>query len=407
MRGSIRTEEVCRCGGKFQESSKGLRCPECRGAPERVFIDFSWKGERLRIFTDKEGHPFTSYEAASRFLTVMRAKEDDHTFDLREYVKVEVKGLQFENYAATWLSRREKEVERGHLSREYLRTTRVYVNRYLIPFFGKRSLRDLQEGSIEDFRDQLPVHLKGKTVYNIMGILQKMLADAHRRRDINRMPALPTIPVPDPETKWIGKNDQERILAEIQDPLRRAFFLFLMETGCRPGEARALKWDRVQLQIGKVVIAAGMDQGIYKDHTKERDVRIIPLAPTLQQALLALPKGTPGSFVFTFKGKPFTYKLIWRTWRKAAQAAGVDVCMYQGTRHSIASQAINCGIPLEVIGGMLGHKSRASTTRYAHMNDETLKMMLNRTGQVAEDGPAVTGQSGSNSKGKVLKFKRK
>jgi hypothetical protein len=191
MRGSIRTEETCRCGGKFQESSKGLRCPACRGAPERIFIDFSWKGERLRVFTDKEGHPFTSYEMAARFLTVMRAKEDDHTFDLREYVRADVRGLWFENYAATWLSRREKEVERGHLTREYLRTIRVYVNRYLVPFFGKRSLQDLHEGPIEDFRDQLPTHLKAKTVYNIMGILKKMLADAHRRREINRMPTLP------------------------------------------------------------------------------------------------------------------------------------------------------------------------------------------------------------------------
>jgi integrase len=248
----------------------------------------------------------------------MRAKVDDLTFDLREYLQAEVKGLQFENYAVAWIARREREVERGHLSREYLRTTRVYVHRYMIPFFGKRNLRDIQEGAIEDFRDQLPTHLRAKTVYNILGILQKMLTDAHRRRDINRLPAFPTISVPDPETKWIGRKDQERILAQIQDPVRRAFFLFLMETGCRPGEARALKWERVQLKIGKVVIAAAMDQGNYKEHTKEGDVRIIPLCPELNRTLASMPKGTPGGFVFTFRGKPFSYKLIWRTWRKAA-----------------------------------------------------------------------------------------
>ena len=59
---------------------------------------------------------------AIRFLTVMRAKVDDKNFDPREYIKVVVKKLHFDNYTAVWLARREKEVERGHLSRGYLRS---------------------------------------------------------------------------------------------------------------------------------------------------------------------------------------------------------------------------------------------------------------------------------------------
>ena len=290
MAGTIRTLERCpACGGKFQ--GEPLRCPRCKTAPTRYFIDFGWKGNRLRIFTDKEGHPLSSWEGTYRLLTVMRAKVDEKNFDLRKYVKVEVKGLIFSNYAAAWLARREKEVERGHLSRGYFRSVKIYVNRFLDPFFGKYNIRDIHEGLIEDFRDQLPVSLKLKTVYNLMGILRKLLADAHRRRDINRLPDFPTVDFPDPETKWIGKKDQEAILAEVKDPVCRTLFLLMMETGCRPGEARALKWGRVQFRANKVIFAAAMDRNIYRESTKEGDVRIIPMAPELREALLQLHRG--------------------------------------------------------------------------------------------------------------------
>ena len=94
-----------------------------------------------------------------------------------------------------------------------------------------------------------------------------------------------------------------------------------------------------------------------------------------------------------------------RTWREAARNAGVKVNCYQGTRHSIASQAINSGIPLAVIGGMLGHKSKSSTTRYAHLNPEVLDQMLKRESELAMEGPAVKRRQEEKPPGKVIKFK--
>lgn len=405
MAGTIRTLEKCpACGGKFQ--GEPLRCPQCKTIPSRYFIDFGWKGNRLRIFTDKEGHPFSSWEATSRFLTVMRAKVDEKNFDLREYIRVEVRALIFANYVAAWLDRRESDVERGELSRGYIRSVKIYINRFLLPFFGKWNIRDIHEGLIDDFKRQLPVSLKLKTVYNLMGILRKILADAKRRHDINRLPDFPTISLADPETKWIGKKDQEAVLAEVKDPVCRTLFLLMMETGCRPGEARALKWGRVQFRANKVIFAAAMDRNIYRERTKEGDVRIIPMAPELREALLQLPRGDDDDFVFLYKGKPFKAELARRTWREAALKARVKVNCYQGTRHSIASQAINSGIPLEVIGGMLGHKSKSSTTRYAHLNPEALNQMLKRDSELAKEGPAVERQQEEKQIGKVLKFKK-
>jgi integrase len=198
----------------------------------------------------------------------------------------------------------------------------------------------------------LPLHLKPKTVYNIIGILSKILNDVKRRRDIHRLPEFPRIEVADPETCWIGKQEQRRVLEQVKNPLKRVLYLLMMETG-----ARALKWSRVQFGADIIVIAAAMDEDVYKERTKETDVRFLPMEPQVKQALLALAKQRLGEFVFAGKdGGPLKAEAVRRTWREAAKKVGVDVNCYQGTRHSFASQALNSGVPLEIIGQMLGYK---------------------------------------------------
>ena len=49
--------------------------------------------------------------------------------------------------------------------------------------------------------------------------------------------------------------------------------------------------------------------------------------------------------------------------------AGVKVSCYEGTRHSLASQAINRGCPDGKISKMLGHKSSASTKKVCQALD--------------------------------------
>ena len=68
--------------------------------------------------------------------------------------------------------------------------------------------------------------------------------------------------------------------------------------------------------------------------------------------------------------------------------AGVKATCYEGTRHSLASQAINRGVSERIVGDMLGHKSRSSTRRYAKMKSDTLKQVW---GDVEGEGaPGLT-----------------
>ena len=382
MVGSVKTKDKCpKCKGKFIESAKGLTCPRCKTIPRRYYLDFHWLGERIKLYSDQQGYPLDSWERAQRLLTSIRHEIDLGKFDPKDYIRRELQSLKFENYVVAWLERREKECSRRDISKSYLIETRDYVRRYYVPFFGKFNIRDIREAHIEDFRNWLPEHLSAKTVRNIMGILHKLFSEAyHKRKDILVLPKFPKLPQSEPVTRWITEEEQRLVLAQMTDPIRRAFYLFLMKQGCRPGEARALRWENVDLKNDIVTIAAGFNMNEFKPYTKERDVRYLPLHPEVKDALLSIPRNLSG-WVFTSEGKPLTQCMVSHYWRRTARKVGVKVSCYEGTRHSLASQAINRGISERKIGDFLGHKTLTSTRRYAKMKTDSLKEIWGQEGQ--------------------------
>ncbi|MHB8158205.1 MAG: tyrosine-type recombinase/integrase [Desulfocucumaceae bacterium] len=379
MVGRVRTKEKCsRCGGKF--AGEPLACPVCLITPRRYFVHFHWKGQSLKLYTGKDGHLLDSWERAYRLLTAMRNDVDLGKFDPKDYVPKEVKALRFDNYVSAWLERRGMEQERGHISKSYLKSCREYARNYFLPFFGKKVIRDLQASDLEDFRNQLPPALSAKTIFNLLGVLRKLFRDANRRRDILVLPEFPRVELTEPVTRWLTEEEQERILARIKNPTYRAFFLFLMKQGCRPGEARALKWHDMDLKNEEVVIRAAMDLGEYRPHTKERDVRYQPLHSAVLEALRRLPRSLNGYVFVNRAGRPLSATRIRMQWRYAALAAGLDIGCYQGTKHSLASQAINRGVPERLLQDFLGHRDPRSTRRYAKTLTKTLKEVWGETG---------------------------
>jgi site-specific recombinase XerD len=54
---------------------------------------------------------------------------------------------------------------------------------------------------------------------------------------------------------------------------------------------------------------------------------------------------------------------------------GVKISFYQGTRHSLATEAVN-RVGMDRVQEFLGHTRLAMTKRYARMNTEGLKSVL-------------------------------
>ena len=69
-----------------------------------------------------------------------------------------------------------------------------------------------------------------------------------------------------------------------------------------------------------------------------------------------------------------------KPWRRVRKAAGLDDVRIHDLRHSFASFAIGAGVPLALIGGLLGHRSVQTTARYAHLANDPLKHATNVVG---------------------------
>lgn len=407
MLGTIRTKEKCpQYKGRFQ--GEPLTCPACKTIPTRYYIDFYWKKQH-KLYSDEDGYSLSSWEQADRLLTHIRHEIDrdqkskgKFRFDPKNYVRRDLNKLKFENYVQTWFAWRAEEIDLPEgISRSYLKGAESYARNHLLPFFGGMNIREIEGGQLEKFRRQLPRSLSAKTKNNIFGLLHKILRDALRAGDIQRFPEFPVIKFVIPPIKWIDEEDQALILAEVHDPVYRALFLFLMKQACRPNEARALRWDRINFERNLVRIDAAMDEGVFREHTKTRDIRTLPIHPEVRAAMEAIPTRALSGYVFTYRGEPLKENTVQDYWRRATARAGIKISLYQGTKHSGGSQAINAGVDLKIIQEMMGHKDPRTTARYLEVCTEKLKSYWDRP-----DYPQSSPKT-KNKKAKLLDFKNK
>lgn len=65
-----------------------------------------------------------------------------------------------------------------------------------------------------------------------------------------------------------------------------------------------------------------------------------------------------------------------RTWENIRAAAGLNDVRLHDLRHSFASDALMSGVPLAVVGELLGHKTTRTTQRYAHLANHVVRQAL-------------------------------
>lgn len=361
------------CGQNFQLVENNLICPIHLIPPRRVYISIKHKN----IFSDPKGHPFYTYEQAKRYLDRMRTEIDEHKFDLSHYVSQHLKPLQFTNWSNSWLAKKTKEVELKRKSPSYLKSLGVYLNKFQ-SFFGKTDIRDINAKMIEEF--YLSLNHSPKYVWNIMSALHKMLNDAKRWEDIRGdVPLFPSFEIPEPETKTIDLDDQDKIISGIPDQMDRVFILFTAREMVRPSETRALQWDDIDLKHDRVTIRRHFSINQIRPATKAKQIKILPLDGEVKNSLSYLPLHISSPFVF-WKGKmgrPFSESWARKVWKRVSREMGIEISLYQGTRHSSATEAVN-RVGIDATQEFLHHTNRAMTKRYAKINPEGLKKVLRK-----------------------------
>ncbi|AGI68678.1 DNA integration/recombination/inversion protein [Octadecabacter antarcticus 307] len=142
-----------------------------------------------------------------------------------------------------------------------------------------------------------------------------------------------------------------------ESPYIVAAFRLLILTGCRLGEIQTLKWEYLTAKRMEL------------PDTKT-GARRIPLPKAARDVLAALPRvvGNPYVVCGAVEGRHITD--LQHPWRRVRERAGLPHTRIHDLRHTYASNAVSSGMPIQMVGKLLGHTQIQTTMRYAHLADD-------------------------------------
>lgn len=167
-----------------------------------------------------------------------------------------------------------------------------------------------------------------------------------------------------PSTKDVERGGRGGLSPHLVRALR-----ILLLTGARRGEVVALTWEMLDERRKCLRRVPGK--------TGERD---IPLSPQALAYLKSERCGATGLVCTTGTGQPVHPANITRAWESIRAVAKLPGVRLHDVRHSWASDAISAGVPLYVVGAVLGHRQPTTTARYAHLHDKAIQEGVAKAG---------------------------
>jgi integrase len=369
MKPKLYSWQVCPvCKKHFKRQSDYLLCPEHFTRPTHTYLKWYYQGEQ---FTTK---PFTDQAAAIRAGVEIDNFINEGRFNPSKYIGEhrETKGHDFATQYDKWLSLRKKDFETDRIAPSYYEKLKQYAKKFNA-FTWPTDIRTIKTYHITEYFYSMTE--SAKTQKNILAILKMFFEHLYRQDYLKDMPKFPEMPdVIEKEIIWIDHATQLKILQYIQ-PMDQPIFKFLFATGLRPAEVRALKWKDIDYEQNCIHITRGFSKGTLREITKTKRCWAIPLLRIIETTLKSVVRNLRSEHIFCYtdsKGrfyKTYGEKKLREVWHEACREAGVkDVTLYQGTRHSFASQHVNEGVNLADIGAMMGHTNTQTTKKYAHLD---------------------------------------
>lgn len=378
MTGAIRTKERCPICGKAFGST--FICNPHKTIPTRFYIDLSWQGTRIKIYSDKHGDPLDSYRRALALHTDIDEEIKEHCFDPLKYLRQEKEQFWAVNLFARFLDAKIASLAPSY-QKDYKRMTVEASG-----FFGKKDVRDLRRLHLVDYQNHLEARgIRAKYQKNYLDQMKTFLRWCRSDLEIlDVVPAFPGVQVPEKPYRWLGQEDQINLVAQIPAE-DRPIIEFLMLHGCRPAEGRALRVKDVDLKNETVRIVSTFSGRVLREQRKGRGAKpvLLPLHPECMDFIgNRLREALPGAFVFVNPRNHLAYSqdALGRVWRNLRAKAGIsaDLRLYDATRHSLATQLRLADVPLPDIKDQLGHSDIRTTMRYAHGDLRKLRANLEK-----------------------------
>jgi integrase len=269
--------------------------------------------------------------------------------------------------------------EAEHLPRKRASTQGDYrsiLHCHIRPKLGKRKVAAVEFADANALHRAVTMHSGEYRANRVNAVLSAMMSNAMKWKWRADNPCK-GVERNDEQKRTRYPTDAERVrlckaLDEHDDQDAADVFRLLDLTGARRGEVLAMRWPDVDLEKG-VWVKPGST-------TKQRTTHIVPLnAPARQLLVKRTRTRTDCEYVFPSrrKGHRIDVRADWVRVCKTAKITGLRI---HDLRHGFASQLANSGASLQLIGALLGHSNVATTARYSHLLDSSLREATERVG---------------------------
>ena len=284
-------------------------------------------------------------------------------------------------------------------------TYQGYIHNHIRPNIGDIPLEKLTSLDLQKFYKKLlaqgrvdrveakgqPKGLSAKTVRNIHQILSSALKLAQGQRLILANPAegcaLPR--VEHQEMKNLTTVQLASFFREARDSGVFELYYLELATGLRRGELLGLKWEDIDLERGDLRVRRQVfriNGEVVEAPLKTKNAyRTLPLAEDTVSVLREQRKKVGNShWVFPSpNGGPISPDSVLHMLHRVLKRAGLPKVRFHDLRHTFATLALQNGVDVKTVSGMLGHFSAGFTLdTYAHITSAAQRQAAQTMGSV-------------------------
>ncbi len=284
-------------------------------------------------------------------------------------------------------------------------TYRGYIDNHIKPNIGKVPLNKLSSLHLQKLYKKLltggrverieakkqPKGLSAKTVRNINQVISSAMDFAKDQKLISSNPtdgcALPKLE--HQEMKTLPAEQLTSFLREAQESGVFEMYYIELATGLRRGELLGLKWEDIDLLQGSLRVqrqVCRIDGEIVEAPLKTKNTyRALPLSADAVEVLKEQRKKC-GSSAYVFPsptGGPISPDSVLHMLHRVLKRAGLPKIRFHDLRHTFATLALQNGVDIKTVSGMLGHYSAGFTLdTYTHVTTSAKKEAANTMGNI-------------------------
>ena len=362
--------------------------------------DGRWEGRYTAGRNPETGKPVyknvlgkTQAEVKAKLKAAIESSADIDVMKAEQYTTGQWMDVWFENCAKIKVRPSSHQTYRGYIDNH------IKPNIGDIPL-GKLSSLHLQKlykkllagGRVERIEAKSqPKGLSAKTVRNINQVISSAMDFAKDQKLISSNPT-DGCALPKPEHKEMKTLPVEQLTSFLREAKESGVFeLYYIElaTGLRRGELLGLKWEDIDLAQGSLRVQrqiARINGEVIEAPLKTKNAyRTLPLSADAVGVLQEQRKKSGNSpYVFPSPtGGPISPDSVLHMLHRVLKRAGLSKVRFHDLRHTFATLALQNGVDIKTVSGMLGHYSAGFTLdTYTHVTTSAKKEAANTMGSI-------------------------